>query len=466
MRTLQLSTLAMVSKSKLIGNLANSATSFVIDSRQAFDDTIFVCVKGPNNDGHKYAESAYNQGCRVFVMSDFAACDAMCSAHSDASVIFCDNTEDAFRDMAKWYIDYLGVKKVAVTGSVGKTTTKTLTAKVLASRYNVVSSQKNYNTHLGICMTSFLADENTDIIVYEMGMDHTGEIEGFCSWVNPDTCLITLIADSHLERLGSKEAIADAKLEITKFMSDDKALIYNCDSPFLDKENLIRRTKMNFMPVPVGFGEEASVRIADVRVRGLVGLSFDMIVRDEIREVKLPLLGKHNASNAALAVVCGMIYGIPMKDAADALSDVSGVEKRLASEDVNGVLLLDDSYNANPASMAAALDVLSSVDAKRKIAVLADMYELGSDEREGHIQTGFKAAECADILVAIGGNADLFEQGAKDAVSNTEIIKFSDTNAAKQSVLDMLRSGDAVLVKGSNSTKVSTIAEEIRKLKH
>ncbi|MBR5926342.1 MAG: UDP-N-acetylmuramoyl-tripeptide--D-alanyl-D-alanine ligase, partial [Firmicutes bacterium] len=353
MRTLQLSTLAMVSKSKLIGNLANSATSFVIDSRQAFDGTIFVCVKGPNNDGHKYAESAYNQGCRVFVMSDFAACDAMCSAHSDASVIFCDNTEDAFRDMAKWYIDYLGVKKVAVTGSVGKTTTKTLTAKVLASRYNVVSSQKNYNTHLGICMTSFLADENTDIIVYEMGMDHTGEIEGFCSWVNPDTCLITLIADSHLERLGSKEAIADAKLEITKFMSDDKALIYNCDSPFLDKENLIRRTKMNFMPVPVGFGEEASVRIADVRVRGLVGLSFDMIVRDEIREVKLPLLGKHNASNAALAVVCGMIYGIPMKDAAAALSDVSGVEKRLASEDVNGVLLLDDSYNANPASMAA-----------------------------------------------------------------------------------------------------------------
>ncbi|MBR5756910.1 MAG: UDP-N-acetylmuramoyl-tripeptide--D-alanyl-D-alanine ligase, partial [Firmicutes bacterium] len=203
-----------------------------------------------------------------------------------------------------------------------------------------------------------------------------------------------------------------------------------------------------------------------VRDRGLDGISFEMIFRDEIREVKLPLLGKHNASNAALAVVCGMIYGIPMKDAAEALSDVSGVEKRLASEDVNGVLLLDDSYNANPASMAAALDVLSSVDAKRKIAVLADMYELGSDEREGHIQTGFKAAECADILVAIGGNADLFEQGAKDAKSDIEIIKFSDTNAAKQSVLDMLRSGDAVLVKGSNSTKVSTIAEEIRKLKH
>ena len=466
MRTLQLSTLAMVSGSKLIGNLENSAASFVIDSRQAGENTVFVCIIGPNNDGHKYAENAYNQGCRVFVMSDEAACSAMCEAHGDASVILCGNTEDAFRDMAKWYIDYLGVKKVAVTGSVGKTTTKTLTAKVLSGKYSVVSSQKNYNTHLGLCMTAVLADEDTDIIVFEMGMDHTGEIEGYCSWVNPDTCLITLIADSHLERLGSKEAIADAKLEITKFMSSDKALIYNCDSPFLDRENLEKRTKMNFRPVPVGFGDEAIVRISGVQDRGLSGISFMLESGNEKAEVDLPLLGKHNAANAALAVVCGMLYGIPMKDAAASLLSASGVEKRLASEEVNGILLLDDSYNANPASMAAALDVLASVNAERKIAILADMYELGSDETEGHIATGLKAAQCADILVAIGSHADLFEQGARMAERNIEIIKYQDTESAKQSAAAMLKGGDAVLVKGSNATKVSTIAEEIRKLKH
>lgn len=467
MKKLKVIDLAKASKARLFGDSKAIVENIVIDSRETKVGSMFVCIVGEVNDGHKFVESAYKNGARVFLMSDMNAASDLMQNHEDATVIFVQDTQAAFKDMAEWYLNLLNVKKIGVTGSVGKTTTKSLVAEVLSAKYKTVCSQKNYNTHLGLYMTTFLADPDTEMIVYEMGMDKKGEIDEYCSWVKPDTGVITIVGDSHLEKLGSKEAIADAKLEITHYMTKENTLIYNCDSPFLDKQSLEERTQMNFTAVPVGTNKSASVKIFDVINKGLRGICFDLGFNDEYLHIDLPLLGTHNATNAALAATCGMIYEVPTADICKALAQATGTDRRLSYEEINGMLLLDDSYNANPASMAAALEVLARIRANRHVAILGDMYELGEDEEEGHIQTGAKAGELGvDLLIAIGKNACLLAEGAMTKSSNISIVKFPDVDRASERVLDLIGRGDAVLIKGSNSTKVSKLAEMIRDLKN
>ncbi len=467
MKKLRVVDLAKASKSRLFGDSKAIIDNIVIDSREAKTGSMFVCIVGEINDGHDFADGAYAKGCRVFLMSDMNAVSKLMKDYEDATVILAHDTQQAFKNMAEWYLGLLDVKKIGVTGSVGKTTTKSLVADILSTKYKTVCSQKNYNTNLGLYMTTFLANLDTEMIVYEMGMDKKNEIDGYCSWVKPDTGIITIIGDSHLEKLGSKEAIADAKLEITHYMERGNSLIYNSDSPFLDMYSLKKRTKMNFIAIPVGGRDEASVKIRNLEDKGLKGISFDLKLIDEEIHIDLPLLGTHNAINAALAATCGILYDVPVAGITKALASVAGTDRRLAFEDVNGLLLLDDSYNANPASMAAGLEVLSKIEADRHVAILGDMYELGEDEQKGHIQTGAKAGELGiDLLIAIGRNACLMAEGAMTKSDNISIIRFPNVDAAAERVMTLIGPGDAVLVKGSNSTKVSKIAEMIRSLKY
>ncbi len=466
MKKLKVLDLAKAARGRLFGDANAVIDSIVIDSRETKQGSMFVCIVGDVNDGHKFIDSAYDNACRVFLMSDAETMTSFMQKHDDVTVILAKNTEFAFQKMAEWYLNLICVKKIGVTGSVGKTTTKSLVAAVLSAKYKTVCSQKNYNTHLGLCMTAFLANPDTEVVVFEMGMDRKGEIDEYCSWVKPDTGIITIVGDSHLEKLGSKENIANAKLEITHYMEKKNALIYNSDSPFLDMHSLEKRTKMNFIPIPVGSRNEASVKISNIVDLGLEGISFDLSLQDEEIHINLPLLGTHNASNAALAVTCGILYDVPTPAICKALADVSGTDRRLAFEDINGLLLLDDSYNANPASMAAALNVLSKISAPRHVAILADMYELGEDEKLGHIQTGEKAGELGvDLLIAIGKNANLMAEGALSKSDKISVVKYPDVHSSAETIITLLGPGDAVLVKGSNSTKVSEIAEMIRGLK-
>lgn len=465
MESIRIKDLAKAAQARLFGNAALSVSSIVIDSRETAPASMFVCIVGENNDGHKYVESAYENGCRVFLMSDVDVVSSFMQKHEDVGVILVSDTEEAFRLMAEWYLNSLTVKKIGVTGSVGKTTTKSLVSAVLSEKYRVVCNDKNYNTKLGLCMTTFKANRDTQIIVYEMGMDRAGEIDEYCSWVKPNTAIITVIGDSHLERLGSKEAIADAKLEITHRLRQGDALIYNSDSPFLDMFTLSKRTQMNFTPIAVG-QRDSVVHIEKVVDNGLKGISFVLKTKDEKLKISLPLLGKHNAINAALAATCGLTYEVPKEKIIKALANASGTDRRLAYEDINGLTLLDDSYNANPASMAAGLDVLASVKAKRHVAILADMYELGEDEESGHIQTGEKAGEVGvDLLIAIGRNASLMADGALSKSRKISVVKFKDVESAAEKIMSLLAAGDAVLVKGSNATRVSAVAEMIRSMK-
>ena len=442
---------------KILGNREAFVTGVKIDSREAGSGDLFVCVVGEINDGHRFAEGAYGNGCRVFLMSDEEAARQLTEKHDDASVILAGDTVKAFEQMADSYLSRFDVKKVAVTGSVGKTTTKMLTAAVMSAKYRTICTQKNLNTNLGLSMTAFNADSTTEAIVFEMGMDGRGQIAEDVSFIRPELAVITNIGVSHMERLGSRDAIADAKLEITGCFTDSCALVVNGDSDYLRTEDEIRERSLNKSAFSVTIVKAPE----EVKDLGLEGIEFEF----EGQHYSLPLIGRQNAVDACLAVKAGEWFGISAQEAADALKGVVSTDRRLKAERIGDVVLLDDSYNASPDSMKAGVAALAAAEGKRKIAVLSDMYELGDAEEEGHFEVGAAVAENGiDILIAVGENSSIYSQGVSSVRdSRTTVIELGTNQSAVDMVLQLLQSGDVILVKGSNGTGVSIVAEMIRK---
>ena len=453
MRATTIDFLGKACGAELKGDGSYPVRNVKIDSRDCKDGDLFVCVVGEINNGHRFARSAYDLGCRAFLVSEDI------DVPDDACILKVKDTNEAVKEMAAAYLAQFDVKKLAVTGSVGKTSTKMLTAAVMSAKYNTLCTQKNLNTHLGMCLTCFLADETTQCIVFEMGMDKAGEISSYVSWVKPELAIITNVGISHLERLGSRDAIADAKLEITEQFGDENVLVVNARSDYLKTEEEIRarsRSKADYKIVRVG----EDIDYSDFRACGTDGIAFKINGVD----FTLPLLGEHNALDATLAAAAGLEYGISLEEASAALAGVAATERRLKAEEIGGILLLDDSYNASPDSMKAGLSALAALPAKRHIAVLGDMLELGGAEESGHMEVGrFAAEHGVDIFITTGAHKEYYFRGISEAKNCTmSTLSFNDLDSLKDMVLQVIKPGDAVLVKGSNSTKFGTVAELIR----
>ena len=438
---------------RLSGDPGYLVRDIKIDSRECADGDLFVCVIGEKKNGHDYVESAYKLGCRAFLVSQDIP------ELPGSVVIRVDDTMEGFKRMAEAYVAQFDVHKIGVTGSVGKTTTKMLTAAVASARFNTISSRKNLNTHLGVCLTCFLADESTQCIVFEMGMDHKGEIEEYVTWVKPEIAIITNVGISHMERLGSRDAIADAKLEIVLPFTDECTLVVNSRSDYLKTEREIRDralNKSNYKIVLVG----QDIDYKDLKNLGENGIEF------YVNNVKfhVPLIGDHNALDACLAIAAGLELGVSLEEAAEALSKVESTDRRLKADKIGGVYLLDDSYNASPDSMKAGLAALCAVDAKRRIAVLGDMLELGGADESGHREVGrFAADHGVDILIATGKRKEYYFKGVSEAgKTGTSTLGLESLESVKDMVMQLLKEGDAVLVKGSNSTGLGQVAELIR----
>ena len=453
MKSTDIAFLADACGGRVSGNTQLYIDNVKIDSRACGQGDLFVCIVGEKNDGHDYIMKAYDQGCRAFLVSETV------EEQEGAAYIHVEDTNLAVRLMAQAYLAQFPVIKIGVTGSVGKTTTRMLTAAVMSAKYRTVCTQKNLNTHLGLCLTCFLADDSTQCVVFEMGMDRKNELAEYVEWVRPQLAIITNVGVSHMERLGSRDAIADAKLEIVNKFTEDNILIVNSFSDYLKTEEEIRKRAVNkkhFRIVSVG----RDLCYEGLKNRGSDGIEF------YVNGVKfeLPLLGEHNALDACLAIACGKEFGITEQQAAEALSKVEANERRLKAEDINGVLLMDDSYNASPDSMKAGIAALEGVAAKRRIAVLSDMLELGGAEDSGHIEVGrFAAEHGVDILIATGKKKEHYFRGVLESgITRTSTIGLDDLASVKDLVLQIVRPGDAVLVKGSNSTQIGQVAEHIR----
>jgi UDP-N-acetylmuramoyl-tripeptide--D-alanyl-D-alanine ligase len=462
MKPVSVDFLASACGAQLLGSKTREVSGVKIDSREAGEGDLFVCVVGDINDGHDYVQGAYDNGCRIFLMSKADVAARLVASDPKVTVFLADDTNVAFREMARTYLAQFDVKKIAITGSVGKTSTRTYTDAVLSTRFNTKSSQKNLNTHLGLCLTCFRADDETQVMVFEMGMDRSGEIAEYVDWIRPDTAVITNIGITHLERLGSREAIADAKFEIVKYFGPDNLLIYNADSDYLNEEEIIKRTGGNFRRYSVSTQEGCDLQLLNVTTERAGGIRFTLKTKDIALDYAMPVLGEHNAIDAALAVATGLTLGVPLTFAARALEGVKPNPRRMNAVKLGGVTIIDDTYNASPVSMTAALDVMDQIRAERKIAILADMLELGELEEQGHLEVGRRVAKSTiDVLFAIGPRARAYADCAS-VNENIKIFYAEELKDLEPQISRMLLTGDVVLIKGSNITGVAEMAQRIR----
>ena len=444
---------------RLSGNRELKISGVKIDSRSAGEGDLFICIVGEKTDGHRYIASAYENGCRAFLVTEET------EELEGAAYIHVEDSYKAAVMMAKAYLDQFDLIKIGVTGSVGKTTTRSLVAAVMAAKYKTVATQGNYNANYGLCMTAFSADETTECIVFEMGMDRMHELYEASEWIRPDLALITNVGVAHMEILGSRKAIAYAKLEITSFFTEDNILVTNSFSDYLRTEEEIRDLapcREHFRLFQVG----KDLMYTDFRSLGAEGIEFKI----NGVQFKVPMLGEHIALDCTLAVACGLQYGITEEMAAGVLAGVKAQGRRLTAETIGSIILLDDTYNASPESMKAGLAALAGIEAKRHVAILGDMLELGDAEAEGHRSVGQTAAELGtDVLFFCGEKRNYYAEGVERAASHApqmEVELLADTGQLR-TILGLgttIKSGDAVLVKGSNATGLVKIAEYIRKL--
>lgn len=450
---------------ELFGNKRAMVYDVEIDSRRVGPGYMFVAVIGENKNGHEYLMDAFAAGCRIFLVSEFSRAQELTELDESVCVILVEDTVAGFVKIAGAYLSLFDARRIALTGSVGKTTTKEMIACVLSAKYRTVFTQKNYNTQLGQCLTAFLADDTTEAIVFEMGMDRKGEIAEYCEWILPDIAVITNIGTAHLERLGTREAIASAKLEIAGNLKENQTLILNSDSDFLLPADVKKSLKSNCTICSVGTKQEFDFAIGDVRNLGEDGVEFKITEKKSgaTELFKLPILGAHNAVNAALAVAVGWFMGVSMPMAAQALLKVKSPSGRLSLSKINGMTVIDDTYNAGPDSIKAAIETIAFTAGKRKIAILSDILELGVLEKSGHTDIGhYAAVKGIDILFAIGERAKHYAEGALAEQTNMRVFHYDTKEEALPHILSTIEPGDVILVKGSNATRISELAVEIK----
>ncbi|MED4456233.1 UDP-N-acetylmuramoyl-tripeptide--D-alanyl-D-alanine ligase [Metabacillus fastidiosus] len=420
------------------------------DTRQIQENNLYIPLVGENFNGHTFAEKAIELGAAAIIWDKNEP-----NPPQNVPVLFVDNTLGALQGLAKSYRDELNIKVVGITGSNGKTTTKDMISSVLATTYKIHKTKGNLNNHIGLPLTILSMPEETEIAILEMGMSGKGEIELLSAIGRPDVAVITNIGEAHLMDLGSREGIAEAKLEITKGLKEDGTLIYYGDEPLLKEgvKDLSIRT--------VTFGETAENDYFATGINQKInGTSF--VVAGN--EYFIPVLGKHNVNNALAAFAVGKYFSIDEQNMATGLNkiEITGMRLELVQAE-NNVSVINDAYNASPTSMNAAIQLLEDLQGfNKKIVVLGDMLELGEDEKLFHQQVGEKINEKEIAYVyAYGKLGEEIAAGAKKNIPGERVLHFHDKEELIADLKKKLASGDIVLVKASRGMRLEQVVESI-----
>lgn len=422
------------------------------DSREICENCLFVAIKGENFDGHSFMAE---------VPAEAFICEYIPGNCGNISAVVVENTVAALGRLAKEYKARFDLLSVAVTGSVGKTTTKEFIHAVLSQHFRTLKTEGNHNNHIGLPMTLLSIDKSTEAAVIELGMSAKGEISYLTDIVRPDIAVITNIGSSHIESLGSREGIAAAKLEIREGMTPDGILIINGDEPLLSGvENAVR----------VGKSEECDYRITGI-VEGDNGCAFNLHAKGEtVESIVIPAFGEHNVMNAAFAYAVGKATGMGEYEIRRGLISykTAGMRQNFYSE--NGIEIIEDCYNASPESMTASLKVLSGMASrhnKRSVAVLGDMLELGSYSEEAHKKVG-AAVSLSEVglLVTFGKRAtDIAKAAADFGMDSDKIFVFEDTEnieALGRFLLQNTNENDIILFKASRGIRLERVIKFIK----
>ena len=437
-----------------------SVSGIVHDSRECGEGDLFVCVKGENMDGHDFISRAVEAGCKAVMISDEAAADAL----EDVSVILVDDTVKAMGRLAEWYLEGLDIITVAVTGSVGKTSTRDMIYYVLNEKFRCGRNIRNYNNEIGLPLSIFRLDSSYKAVVLEMGMSDFGEIRRLSEIVKPRIGVITNIGTSHMEHLGSQEGIFRAKMEIRENLRPAKeggTMVCAYSEEFLNHQ----RVKGDHESIFIGSDGRSEYIVDDISDEGIDGVSFSLEHREERRRFNVPVPGRHNAVNAALAIAIGDLLGLGTEEIQRGLAKTELTGHRLRVIRKNGLTVIDDTYNAAPDSMKSALKVLERSRSRgRRIAILGEMYELGDREELMHRDVGVFAAGChIDEVIGIGPLARCITDGASSGGMDVSWFATKEAFAAEKD--EHIRAGDLVLVKASRGMKLEETVEELTEKK-
>ncbi len=450
MQPLTIGEIVRATGGKLVsGNPDTEITFITTDSRKATSG-LFVPLKGETVDGHSFIASAFLNGTEAVISeTDF---------ESQKCVIRVSDTYKAIRDIAEFYKEKYPVKTVAIIGSVGKTTTKDMVDGVLKTEKNTQKTQGNFNNHLGVPLTVFTVEKEHEILVLEMGMSGFGEIEALAKIGKPDIVVMTNIGTSHIEKLGSQENIFKAKTEVLKNFGEDNLLIANGDDKFLCRAGELGSFKTVYYGIE---NPKNDVFAKDIINKNTDGIEFTICDGDNEYRAEVSVLGIHNVYNALASYCVGKAMGISPENIIKGLKNPDMTKMRMEVENVRSILLIKDFYNSAPDSVKASLAVLKNLEAKRRIAVLGDILELGGFSEEAHTGLGdWVIKNNVDILITAGENAKFIVKRAKE-IGNLEAYSFDTTDEAGEFCKSFLKEGDAVLIKASRGMKFEKIYNKI-----
>ncbi len=428
------------------GALASGGVS--TDTRALPDGAVFFALRGENFDGDAFARAALDSGASVAVVHRWQGGEPP----AGTAVIEVADTLLCLQKLACWWRKQLHLPVVGVTGSNGKTSTKDFTRAVLSKKYSVAATQGNLNNHIGVPLTVLRTSLDHSAAVWEMGMNHPGEIAPLCEIARPKYGVITNIGTAHIEFLGSRDAIAEEKSALARALPQDGVLFIPATCDY--HEYLRQRTKASIISVGNGRG---LVRAENLRF-GVDGTRFSLVIEAlGTEEVFLAVPGRHMVTNALLAAGVGWKLGVPLADIAAGLSSSSLTSGRLNRRVSKDITIIDDTYNANPESMAAAIDTLADFPLNaggRRLIVLGRMGELGVHGPAAHFRTGELAVKRGLTLIAVGEGSEEIARGAGGAPH------FHDFGDAAEWIANEVKPGDAVLFKGSRTATVEKVMNQ------
>ena len=430
------------------GNGAREVAKISKDTRTLQPDDLYWALRGENFDGHAFVVAAAQAGAAGAVVEKDIA-----DAPADFPLIVVADAVAALHRLASWYREKIKARVICLTGSNGKTSTKDFAASIAATRFSVCKTEGNLNNHIGLPLTMLSASTGDEVAVWEIGMNHPGEIEVLARLARPDIGIITNIGVAHIEFLGSREAIAREKGMLGEVLHERAVMILPHDDEFTP--SLAARTKAS---VKIA-GDPEGVHSDKIRP-SMNGLDFELVSGGERVAAHLPVTGEHMVRNALLAVAAGLELGLSLRECASGLAATKLSARRLSCSDVRGVTVLDDSYNANPDSMEAALHALRGLPGGgRRFAVLGRMGELGAYADEGYRRVGRTAANTMDVLIAVGAETEPMALAA-EAVGVVDVRRALDTSEAARLLREFARAGDAVVIKGSRTARMERVLEE------
>jgi UDP-N-acetylmuramoyl-tripeptide--D-alanyl-D-alanine ligase len=430
------------------------ARGYSIDSRTVQPGELFFAVKGERLDGHDFVEQALSRGAIAAVVGK----GQLARYSNPTGLLAVDDTLVALQTLATAVRKMWGKTAIAVTGSMGKTTTKEAMAHLLAIKYRVHRTKGNFNNHFGLPLGLLTLEPEYDLAVVEMGMSHAGEISALARIALPDQAVVTNVAPVHLESFDSIAGIARAKYELIAALPHGGTAVLNADDEYVCQFGRDLKGKV----VMFGLKPTADVRAENIEVLGAEGTRFDLVSREMRQPVQSPLLGKHNVYNVLAAAAIALEHGITPSEIAAALPSLQPADKRGQVVQVGNITVLYDCYNSSPKALMAAIDILAAMPARRRIVVAGEMLELGPTGEQlhrecGRYMAGIHAGSKLDFLLGVRGLAQSMVEGAGEAGLQAEFV--ATPEEAGEWLARETREGDVVLLKASRGVKLEKALE-------